>query len=171
MNIPSVHRLLSIIILLPALVIFSHSSIAQNTSGLLVPSYTGSISGDPKSIGLQPFIDAERNAYQGTITIVPPLNIRFNAVIKSLPEKKSFSYLYKALALMQVTPLPNIAHQMFVGAPNGDVIAVYVDSRVADQISKSVELETMATWYGYHIYSYSRGPAIVIENVDLAVGS
>jgi len=142
-----------------------------DTNNFLVSVYQGAVAGDSRIIELQPFIDAERNAYQGTITIVPPLNISFNGVIKSLPEKKSFNYLYKALDLMQVQPLPAVEHQMFIGAPNGDVIAVYVDARVADQISQSVELETIATWYGYHIYSYSRGPAIVIENVDLAVKS
>lgn len=136
---------------------------------------TPTLSEPVQAVELQAFINNEKAAYQGKITIVPPLNISFTAVLKVLPQKKSTGYLYTALELMQVNPLPKVEYQAFIGAPainkqGGEVIPVYMDNQLALALAKQNAkniIDQRLTWYGYHIYNFSRGPAIVLENVDL----
>ena len=142
---------------------------------LLLSGQAPLITGPYRPIDLQAFVDLERAHYQKRITIVPPLNITFRGVLKTLPAKKPTGYLYTALNLMQVQPLPQVEYQVFIGAPGtpqqpGDVIAIYMDNRLAEAITalKESPIDSRATWYGYHIYNFSRGPAIVLENVALA---
>ncbi len=123
--------------------------------------------GSYQSINLHNFVKENRKSYGGKISIVPPQKVSFSGILKASPEKKSTGYLYTALKVMEVSPLPTIEYQMFIGAPDykDTVISVYVDNTLADAIQKQLPTETQATWFGYHIYTYSRGPAIVIDNV------
>jgi hypothetical protein len=149
-------------------------SLSVHSAGMLLPQQKPILPDPYQPINLQIFINNEKAAYQDKITIVPPLNISFTGVLKTLPKKSSTGYLYTALDLMQVKPIPQVEHQVFIGAPGstekpGDVIAIYMDNRLADAIlaMKTPILDTRVTWYGYHIYNFSRGPAIVLENVAL----
>lgn len=131
-----------------------------------------------QSVVLQSFIDEKKKVYLGKINIVQPVNLRFTGVLKALPQKKPTGYLYTALQIMKVSPLPVIEYQAFLGAPAsrdqpGDVIPVYIDNRLAEALARQDAtklIDQRYTWYGYHIYNFSRGPAIVLENVDLGAG-
>ncbi len=125
------------------------------------------IPGSYKTINLHDFTEEKRDTYTGKIAIVLPQKVSFSGILKALPKKKSTSYLYTALTVMEVSPLPTIEYQMFIGDPNykDTVVPVYVDNVLADAIQQKLPTETHATWFGYHIYTYSRGPAIVIDNV------
>lgn len=163
-------RSVTIFLLLLISLMVDHA-VAENK--LLEGGYT--LAEPHQGIDLQTFINNEKAAYQGKITIVPPLNLRFSGVLKTLPQKKATGYLYTALQIMQVSPLPAVEYQAFIGAPAskegaGEVISVYIDNRLAEALQKldaNALIDQRLTWYGYHIYNFSRGPALVLENVDL----
>ena len=74
-------------------------------------------------------------------------------------------YLFTALSLMQVEPLPKVSHRMFVESAEGSVIPVYVEDAVVREIKAKVAVDTQANFAGYHVYNYSKGPAIVVDSV------
>ena len=133
-----------------------------------VPDMHYAVSSPHEEVPLGPYITNFKKGYSGSITIVAPRNIYFLAKLKTYPAQKPTGYLYKALELMKVQPLPDVQQQMFIEADDGQVIAVYVDERIAAAIQQQLALEQQVRWYGYHIYNFSRGPAIVIENAELA---
>ena len=140
-----------------------------------LPAHQYTLAEPHQPIDLQTFINNEKAAYQGKITIVPPLNLSFTGVLKTLSQKKTTGYLYTALQVMQISPLPAIEYQAFIGAPadgerGGEVISVYIDNRLAtalETLDANALINQRRTWYGYHIYNFSRGPALVLENVEL----
>ena len=126
-----------------------------------------SVEGEPEAVVLGELIAEAKQAAEGKKKILKPKNIQFLAKLKAMPEQKQASYLYKALDLMKVLPYPRIQHQMFIEADNAEVIAVYVDIRIVEAIRIALHTEQEVLWFGYHIYNYSRGPAIVIENFEI----
>jgi hypothetical protein len=151
------------------------ASSASHAAPLVSDAYT--IDNIHHSVVLQAYIDGAKQEYTsiGKRHIIVPSNIRFTGVLKAVPEKKPTGYLYTSLQLMQVKPLPLVEYQSFIASPanseqSGEVIAIYMDNRLAQSLAKinpSQFVDKRLTWYGYHIYNYSRGPAIVLENVDL----
>ncbi|MCE2029037.1 hypothetical protein [Sessilibacter corallicola] len=144
-----------------------------NAKGLLVEK--NYLIEDPHiRIDLSDLIKQSKSAYSGKIAIIAPNNIKFLATLKTLPEEKQSSYIYTALSVMNIAPNTEINYQAFVSTPAGtekqEVIAVYLTNSLAEKIKKtdlSVFRNTTHTWHGYHIYDYSKGPAIVVENVDI----
>lgn len=98
-------------------------------------------------------------------SIVPPKNISFYGEIMQLPTKGEFSYVYVALEVMKVTPLPNVSHQMYVSDDKGNVISMYVEKHAAEVFNKYLKLGQRPQFKGYHVYNYKRGPAIIIEGI------
>jgi hypothetical protein len=113
-------------------------------------------------INLDQFIEEQTSAVGKTLIVVP-FNLKAEAVLKSYPEERTVEYLYTALQLMKVDPLPEVNHRMFIESEKGKIIPVYVDDHAAPFIKKGLQLDKKATFLGYHVYNYSKGPAIVIE--------
>lgn len=147
---------------------------------LLLPDLKYRFAEPHQPMELQALVDKEKSAYQGKIVIVLPVNLRFTGVLKALPAKKNTGYLQTAFQVLRVAPLPKVQYQAFMGAPGdvdkpGDVIAIYMDNQLAEKITQRFGVSPLANplinrravWYGYHIYNFSRGPAIVLENVEL----
>ena len=126
-----------------------------------------SVEGERYQIELGAYSNKMKQSYDGHIVMIVPQNVRFNGKLKAMPAKKKTSYLAMALNMMQVRPTPKVEHQMFIEAEDGQVLAVYADSRIVPLIQSHLELEQQAHWYGYHIYSFSRGAAVVIENFEI----
>lgn len=139
--------------------------VAQASQAL--DNMTFSVHGSAEVLALGPYITEIKEAYQGTINIIVPKNVIFDGRLKSMPQQRHLEYVYVALDMMQVKPLPDIQHQMFIEADDGQVIAVYADSRIIAEIESQLKPEQRVRWFGYHIYNFSRGPALVIENFDI----
>lgn len=122
--------------------------------------------GSYKMVNLDEFIHQQRPLTEGTKVILNPGHIKIAARIKRHPEKRNVEYLYGALRMMQVDPMPKVNYRMFIESDEGQIIPVYVEDAIASQISKRIPLETRILLKGYHVYNYSKGPAIVIENVE-----
>lgn len=98
----------------------------------------------------------------GTREIVNPAPIRFTAAIRQAPDRIEATYVYTALGVMKIDPMPAINHRMFVETASGAVIPVYVwDEAVAHMTETQGPVELM----GFHIYTYAKGPAIVVDAV------
>ncbi len=121
---------------------------------------------DYRQVNLDRFIETQRPMKPGTKTILPPRGVRFSATIKRHPEKITVKYLYTALSVMNVEPLPVVNHRMFVATDQGKVIPLYVEDRMVKAIRKHLPVERRVRFLGYHVYNYSKGPAIVISGVE-----
>lgn len=139
-------------------------------SGLILSSLVNAAaqdySGNPhSSIDLDDYIASQKPLRKGTRTFLPPEFVEFDAVIKRHPEEITVKYLYKALTMMKVDPLPAVSHRMFVQSPDGKIIPVYVEDRAVPGIQSRTTVDGEARLRGYRAYNYSKGPAIVIHDV------
>lgn len=122
--------------------------------------------GDFKSVDLDGFIQQEQKAGSGKRLIKMAAPISFTATLKRLPEEHQVSYVYTALELSGVNPLPEINHRMFLESGAGRIIPVYVEKKAVEKVMAGLKENGTARFLGYHVYSYSKGPAILV--VDFA---
>lgn len=97
--------------------------------------------------------------------------VSFQARLKSAPEAKDMVYIYSALEVAEVRPLPEVGHQMFLESAGGRVFAVYVEKRVAARLAAGLAVGQEARFLGYHVYSYKKGPAFLIVDFAPVEGS
>ena len=97
---------------------------------------------------------------EGTREIGPLKPVVFEAVIEQAPVAISTSYLQEAFGVLGLVPLPPVSHRMFVETAQGLVIPVYVWDEVAASFTADPAPVRML---GFHIYTYSKGPAIVVD--------
>lgn len=120
-----------------------------------------------KAVELDRFIEQEKKAYEkmGNRKLIrKAVPVRFVATIKRLPEQKKLTYIYTALEMAKISPLPDVEHQMFVESKEGQIISVYVEKRAATRLSKDMAEGQTVDLYGYHVYTYTRGPAILVAD-------
>lgn len=120
-----------------------------------------------KAVDLDRFIEQEKKAsekLEGKKLIMRAVPVQFVATIKRLPEQKKLTYIYTALEVAKVSPLPDVEHQMFVQSKEGQIISVYVEKRAATRLSKEMTAGKTADFFGYHVYTYKRGPAILVAD-------
>lgn len=120
---------------------------------------------DYRAVDLDAFVARHKPDQPNQRIILPPRNISFRATLKRHAEKIEVSYLLAALAMMKVEPLPAVSQRLFLATPQGSIIAVYVEDAAAEAIREAVTVEGSAEFLGYHAYSYSKGPAIVVSGV------
>ncbi|MEM7173181.1 MAG: hypothetical protein AAF530_23660 [Pseudomonadota bacterium] len=121
---------------------------------------------DATAVDLDNFIATQQPTMPGTRTILPPGRVSFVAVLKSQPELIKVQYLFEALAVMQIEPLPKVSHRIFVESAEGTIIPVYVEDKAVPLIKDKVATESQASFVGYHVYNYSKGPAIVVDSIN-----
>ncbi len=92
-----------------------------------------------------------------------PEAISFEATLVSRPKQGNYTLAYDALNLWSGNEkLPVIEHSAFVGfAAQGPVLGVYV-AQGAVKILEQLELDAPAVFYAVHIYTYAKGPRLVI---------
>lgn len=123
---------------------------------------------DFKKIELDSFIEYEKETIQEVkrkmIKIARPIS--FNAKMKRYPEKKTMTYVYTAMEIAGMDPLPEVNHRMFIETKKGRIIPVYVEKSIVTKLRRGLSEEEKAIFLGYHVYSYAKGPAILV--VDFA---
>lgn len=118
-----------------------------------------------ESVDLDAFIEQEVAAvaeFKGQKLIRKAQPICFEAHMKRFPEEKDMTYIYTALEMSGVQPLPDVSHRMFVESPEGSIIPVYVERQAAAKLAKGLAEEQSALFMGYHVYSYDKGPAVLV---------
>lgn len=128
-------------------------------------AHSKTIDGQAERVNLDQFVEANYPSVEGTKVIVVPKNIQFRAKIKRHPEHIQARYVFKALGMMQVNPLPPISHRMFIETSNGKIFSMYVEKATAKAIEKQLAVDQWYEFQGYHVYNYAKGPAIVIDQL------
>ncbi len=93
--------------------------------------------------------------------------ISFTARMKRFPEEKKMTYVYVALGVAGVQPMPVVEHRMFIESKEGRIIPVYVEKNVVEKLKNGLKEEEQAHFKGYHVYSYAKGPAILVVDYTL----
>ncbi|MEM6974333.1 MAG: hypothetical protein AAF577_16175 [Pseudomonadota bacterium] len=131
-------------------------------TGALAPGMWGPAAAERVAVNLDSFVETTKPRTVGTREIVQPSGLRFTAAIKRAPEKIETKYIYQALAMMRVAPLPQINHRMFVQSAGGKILPVYVHDAAVPALTGQ-PLEAPVELAGFHVYTYSKGPAIVVD--------
>ncbi len=123
-----------------------------------------------KKVELENYIKTQLPDKKGGKSILPIKRVTFEASIMSKPKEGKFNYIYMALDMMGMRPMPVIKHQIFVQAGDSKVIAVYLEEHFAKSLEKHIKLGNVKigstlTFKGYHSYNYKRGPAMVMEGL------
>ena len=115
-----------------------------------------------RAVDLDEFIRTEKTRLKGhkTITLAKPVS--FVARVKRHPEPREMKYVYVALELSGVDPLPEVEHRLFVESDGGRIIPVYVEKTAAARITERLKVEQRARFNGLHVYNYAKGPAILV---------
>lgn len=120
-----------------------------------------------KTIELDSFIEQQKKVVgKGKRLIRMADPVSFEARMKRHPEEKPMSYVNEVLELAGVKPLPEVGHRMFVESRGRRIIPVYVEKQAVARIGKELKEGKSARFLGYHLYSYGKGPAILV--VDFA---
>lgn len=123
--------------------------------------------GQFKAVTLDSFVEQEKKAVgKGKRIIRMAAPVSFEARVKRHPEIRQLSYVHEVLNLSGVKPLPEVEHRMFVESKGGRIIPVYVEKHAAAKIGSGVKEGRTARFMGYHLYSYSKGPALLVVDFD-----
>lgn len=119
------------------------------------------------SVELDRFIEQEQKAAaDGKKMIKMMAPVSFEAKLKRQPEEKPMEYVYTAMELSGIKPMPEVHHRMFVESGEGRIIPVYIEANAVKKVNAGLKEEASARFQGYHVYSYAKGPAILV--VDFA---
>lgn len=129
---------------------------------LCVSAASASEDQDFKNVELDAFIVHEKEAGKDKKLIKMAVPLQFSAKMKRFPEERKLSYIYIAMELAGVDPLPEVNHRMFIESEEGRIIPVYIEKEAVRKVKAGLKEEDTAQFLGYHIYSYSKGPAILV---------
>lgn len=120
-----------------------------------------------QDIDIDRLVATARPEKAGTSAIFRPMPVRFGARIKQEPRQRDVEYLYTALSFFPLDPVPEVSHRMFLDTPGGHPLPVYVDDSQVEGLAR-LGVGTAATFYGWHVYNYSKGPAILVTGFERA---
>lgn len=71
--------------------------------------------------------------------------------------------MYQVLNFFPMNPRPVVNHRMFVTTPGGYIMPVYVEDQAVKTIRDGLKEDGKTVRFiGYHMYNYSKGPAILV---------
>ena len=119
-------------------------------------------------IDIDRYVATARPAKAGTRAIIRPSPVRFEGRLKQGPRPQKTDYLYTALGFFPLDPKPQVSQGMFVETPGGHVLPVYVDDTLLEPLKKHLAEGQAASFRGWHVYTYSKGPAILVVGFEPA---
>lgn len=142
-------------LLLGALLALAGAALAEDTA----PAY--------QDIDIDRLVATARPEKKGTSAFFKPSPVRFNGRIKQEPRKRNTEYLFTALSFFPLDPVPKVSHRMFIETPGGHILPVYVEDTQVEGI-KGLGEGTAVIFTGWHVYNYSKGPAILVVGYERA---
>ncbi|MDZ7753602.1 MAG: hypothetical protein U5S82_18645 [Gammaproteobacteria bacterium] len=165
---------LTVVFVAGAVLAYDAATSRPTPQAAVVPDATAEPTPDAaafKHVDIDRFVAAERPIKEGTTSLLPPAPIRFVARVKQHPHPRKAEYLYRVLAFFPMDPRPEVNHRMFVTTPGGHIMPVYVEERTAAAIRDGLGEEgRRVAFHGYHMYNYSKGPAILVTGYSTDVG-
>lgn len=114
-----------------------------------------------KAVEIDRFIEVNKSGKKEKL-ITLAKQVSFEASLKRYPEEKDMNYVYIALAMAKIDPIPEVEYRMFLETADGHIFPVYIPNELVKEIKDGLQEGDHARFYGYHLYSYSRGPAIMV---------
>lgn len=118
-----------------------------------------------KDIDIDDLVQRARPPKAGTSVFFQPSPVRFGGRIKQEPHERDTDYLYTALSFFPLAPEPKVSHRMFIETPGGHILPVYVEDSQVKGLKQLGE-GTAVIVTGWHVYNYSKGPAILITGYE-----
>ena len=119
-----------------------------------------------KPVDLKELVSKSRTEVPGQRIIFAPSPIKFRATLASLPSPQKADYLLAALSMMKVSNPPKVSQRIGLDYGGEKAVAAYIDDSVAERLSKDGKAGQTMTFYAYHVYNYSRGPALLITSFE-----
>jgi hypothetical protein len=129
---------------------------------LMICVYEGMAAENYKPIELDKYISNHKGKKDGKVVITMADPISFQASVKRYPEEKNLEYVYTALTMAAMRPIPEVKHRMFIETQEGEIFPVYVELNAANKIKYALKEGDNTRFLGYHLYNYSKGPAIMV---------
>lgn len=120
-----------------------------------------------QDIDIDRLVTTARPEKKGTSAFFQPSPVRFGARIKQEPIKRDVEYLYTALSFFPLDPEPKVSHRMFLDTPGGHPLPVYVEDSQVEGLTR-LGVGTAVIVSGWHVYNYSKGPAILVTGYERA---
>jgi hypothetical protein len=119
-----------------------------------------------KQVDLKELVAKSRTEVPGQRIIFAPSPIMFRATLASLPTQQKADYLLAALSMMKISNPPKVTQRIGLEYGGDKAIAAYIDDSVAERMSKDAKTGQALTFYAFHVYNYSRGPALLITSYE-----
>lgn len=127
-------------------------------SGTLDPAATYQL------IDLKDLVRKSRTEVPGQRIIFAPSPIKFRATLASLPSPQKADYLLTALSMMKIATPPKVSQRIGLDYGGEQAMAAYIADDVAIRLGKEIKVGQALTFYAFHVYNYSRGPALLITS-------
>lgn len=117
-----------------------------------------------QQVDLKELVGKSRTEVPGQRIIFAPSPVKFRATLASLPTAQKADYLFAALSMMKISNPPKVTQRIGLDYGGEKAIAAYIDDSVAGRLSKEAKAGQVLTFYAFHVYNYSRGPALLITS-------
>lgn len=115
-----------------------------------------------KQVDLKELVAASRTEVPGQRIIFAPSPIRFRATLAALPSPQKSEYLMSALGMMKISSPPKVSQRIALAYGGEKALAAYVEDGTAARLAREVKPGEARTFYAFHVYNSSRGPALLI---------
>ena len=120
-----------------------------------------------RHVDIDRYIERMKPRKQGTRELFRPVPVTFDASVKQHPHPRKVQYLYTVLDIFPLEPRPQVNHRMFVTTPGGRIIPVYVEDGLVERIRARLREDGQRTQFNaYHVYTYSKGPALLVVGFE-----
>lgn len=117
-----------------------------------------------KDVDLKALVAKSRTEIPGQRIIFAPTAVRFRATLGALPVTQKADYLYTALNMMKVSNPPRVSQRVGLDYGGDKLLSAYIEEATAKRLAAQVKPGQSRTFYAYHVYNYSRGPALLITS-------
>lgn len=115
-----------------------------------------------KDVDLKALVARSRTELPGQRIIFAPTPIRFRAVLGALPVAQKADYLHSALNMMKVSNPPQVKQRIGLDYGGDTLLSAYIEEDAAKRLAAAVKPGQARTFYAWHVYNYSRGPALLV---------
>lgn len=117
-----------------------------------------------KDVDLKKLVADSRTEVPGQRIIFAPSAVRFRATLAALPAPQKADYLMSALSMMKVSNPPKVSQRIGLDYGGEKALAAYIDDDVAARLGREVRPGQARTFYAFHVYNHSRGPALLVTS-------
>ena len=117
-----------------------------------------------KDVDLKTMVGNSRSEVPGQRIIFAPSPVKFRATLAAMPAPQKADYLKKALSMMGVGGTLQVSQRIGIGYGGDKALAAYIDDAAAARLAREAKVGQQLSFYAYHVYNHSRGPALVVTS-------